>query len=161
MTFEEENNQIEHIIVLGVSDNEFLGYDHMIDLPDEDEFIKKTFRIEYKKDKEGKDTNEIESKRFIIREEETWNSFPLYEIIGGNLVDFDYTKYIYFANSDRRNMLAIKINELYNISSEFKILRKTLVYVMGELNLNFPDFFDIMNTKIEEIVQKNLKDEIK
>ena len=79
ITFEEDN--IEHDIVLSVSDNEFLGYDYMIDLPDDDEFIKNTFRIEYKKDKEGKDTDEIESKEFIIREQETWNSFPLYEII--------------------------------------------------------------------------------
>ena len=161
MTFEEENNLIEHDIVLNVSDTEFLGYDYVIDLPGDDEFIQNTFRVEYKKDKEGKDTDEIESKEFIIREQETWNSFPLYEIINGAIVSFDYTQFIYFANTDRRNMLAIKINELYNISSELKILRKTLVYMLNELNLNFPEFFDIMNTKIEDFIQKNPKDDIK
>ena len=40
ITLDEDN--IEHDIVLSVSNNEFLGYDYMIDLPDDDEFIKNT-----------------------------------------------------------------------------------------------------------------------
>ena len=158
MAFLEDN--IEHEIVLNVIDNEFYGYDHIIDMPDDDEFIGKTFKIEYKKDKDGKDTDEIESREFKIREEETWNSFPLYEIINGEIIDFDYTKYQYFADTDRRIALGIKVSQVYNISSELKILRKTLKYIMDELNLNFPDFFDIMNTKIEDIIERNPKDKI-
>ena len=60
MTFDEDN--IEREIVLNISDNEFYGYDYIIDKPAE----------------------------FAIREKDTWNSFPLYEIINGEIVGFDY-----------------------------------------------------------------------
>jgi hypothetical protein len=159
MIFEEDN--IEHEIVLNISDNEFYGYDYLIDLPDDDNFIKKTYKVEYKKDKEGKNTSEIDSEGFIVREIETWNSFPLYEIVDGNIIDFNYTQYQYFADTERRIALGIKVSQVYNVFSELKILRKTLKYIMDELNLNYPDFFDIMNTKIEDIINRNQKDIIK
>jgi len=91
MTFEEDN--IEHEIVLYIQDREFLGYDVLIELPDNDKFIKDTLRIEYKKDKEGKETKKIEHKQFIVKEQQTWNSFPLYELKGGKIIDFDYTRF--------------------------------------------------------------------
>ncbi len=58
MTFGEDN--IEHEIILNISDEEFYRYNIVIELPNNDKFIKNTLRIEYKKDKEGKDTKEIE-----------------------------------------------------------------------------------------------------
>ena len=159
MTFKEDN--IEHEIILGIKDEKFYGYDCLINLPDDDKFIKNTLKIIHKKDKEGKDIEEIESKIFIIREQKTWNSFPLYQLKGGEIIPFDWKNYQYFQNTGRRMFLAFKINELYNLSSEFKILRKTLKYIMDELKLNYPNEFSIMDEKIEEIIKKNPKGEIK
>jgi len=156
MTFKEDN--IEHEIILGIKDNEFYGYDCIIELPDDDKFIKDTFKIEYKKDKDGKDTDEIENKMFKIREDKTWWSFPLYQLKDGKIIPFNYKDYQYFENTNRRMVLAGKINELFNPSSELKILRETLVYIMDKLNLNFPDEFSIMDKKINEIIAKNPKD---
>ena len=159
MIFGEDN--VEHEIILRVKDVEFYGYDVMIELPDNDKFIKDTLKIIYKKDDKGKYTKEIESKEFIVREQKTWWSLPLYEFKDNKIIIFDYTKYDYFANTDRRMTLALKISELYNWSSEFKILRKTLKYIMNELNLNYPDDFSIMDKKIEEIIEKNPKEKSK
>ena len=158
MIFEEDN--IEHEIVLNVSDNEFYGYDILMELPDDDKFIKDTFKIEYKKDKDGKDTDEIENKMFRIREIETWWSFPNYEIINGEIVLFEWRNYSYFLGTERRMALAEKINILYNVPSELKILRETLAYIMNELHLIFPPDYDIMNAKINEVIAKNPKEEI-
>ena len=157
LSFGEEENLIEHEIILKISDEEFYGYDIRFDLPNGDNFIKNTLKIFYKKDKEGKDTKEIDHKEFIIREQQTWNSFPLYEIIGNKIVSFDYNKYNYFANTDRRIALAFRINDLYNPSSEAKILRKTFKYIMDTLNIEYPDFFKKYDNKVETIINKNPK----
>ena len=159
MIFEEDN--IEHEIVLNISDNEFYGYDILIELPDDDKFIKDTLKIEYKKDKDGKDTEEIDYKQFIVREENSWYSFPLYEYKDNKIISFEWEKYKYFLGTDRRMALAEKINILYNKESEFKILRETLKYIMDELHLNYPIDYDIMNSKINAVIAKNPKEEIK
>ena len=160
MIFDEENNSIEHKIIFGIKNKEFYGYDIQIDLPNDDKFIKDTYKIKYKKDKEGKDTKEIEEELFEVREKNTWYSFPLYEIIDGKIVDFDYTKYEYFLNTERRMVLAFKINDLYNPSSEAKIIRKTIKFILDELKLDYPDFL-LYNKKVEKIILRNPKDKIK
>lgn len=157
MTFEEEANETEHEIVLRVRDEEFLCYDYMIELSDDDEFIKDTLEIEYRKDEEGNDTEEIKNKIFWVREKSTWWSFPLYEIIDGKIELFDYTQYQFFADTDRRMVLGRRVNRLYNPSSEAKILRKTLRYIMSNLNIEYPDFFEKYNKKVEELIAKNPK----
>lgn len=157
MTFEEENNGIEHEIILRVLDRECLCYDYMIELPDDDVFIVNTLEIEFEKDKEGNDNDEIKSKMFCVREKNTWWSFPLYEIINDKIIDFDHTQYSYFIGTERRMTLAKKVNKLYNPSSEAKILRKTFKYIMDTLNIEYPDFFKKYNDKIEDIINKNPK----
>ena len=151
LNFEEDN--IEHEIVLNILDTEFYGYDLILDLPDDDKFIKDTLRIQYKKDKDGKDTDEIEDKQFIVREQKTWNSFPLYEVINNGIVDFDYTNYAYFADTDRRMALAQKVNALYNPPSEAKIIRKTLKKILDHLGIK-DDKFEKYNNKVESIIKK-------
>jgi len=159
MNFEEDD--IEHNIIRRMLDEEFFGYDEMVELPDDDKFIKDTLKIIYKKDKKGEDTKEIERRAFLIREQKTWWSFPLYELKDDKIISFDYTKYSYFTNTNRRMALARKINQLYNPSAEMKILRKALRFIMDELKLNYPDEFSIMDKKIEEIIKKNPKEKIK
>jgi len=159
MTFEEDN--IEHEIVWAINDKEFIGYDYMIELPDDDKFIKNTLKIVYKKDREGKETKEIEYKYFMVREDKTWWSFPLYEIKDGKIIDFNYNNYAYFGNTDRRVRIARKINALYNPASESKILRKTLRYIMDFIKIKYPDDFKKYNDKIEEVINKNPKKENK
>ena len=154
MAFNEDN--IEHEIVLFISDKEFYGYDLVIDLPDDDKFIQDTLRIKYKKDKDDKDTDEIEDKQFIVREQKTWNSFPLYEIIEGKIVNFDYAKYAYFSGTDRRMALAQKVNALYNPPSEAKILRKTLKKILDHLGIT-DESFEKYNNKVETIIKNNPK----
>ncbi|MHA1483569.1 MAG: hypothetical protein ACTSQA_09095 [Candidatus Heimdallarchaeaceae archaeon] len=154
MTFEDN---IEHQILNGVSDKEFLGYDEIIELPDDDKFIKDTLQIKYKKDTDGNETDEIELKMFVIKEQKTWWNFPLYELKNGKIKDFDYTKYQYFADTDRRNILSGKIKNVYNPSSEAKILRKTLRYIMDTLKIEYPDFFRKYNNKVEDIINRNPK----
>ncbi len=126
----------EYELILRVSEEEFFGYDRII----ESKILSKN--------KEGK---------YIVREQKSWWSFPLYEIKENKIIDFDYIKYNYFLNTDRRNRLAFKIKELYNPASEFKILRKTLKYIMDTLNIPHPDFFEKYNRKIEEVINKNPK----
>jgi hypothetical protein len=160
MNFKEDD--IEHNIIRGMLDKKFLGYDEIVELPDNDKFIKDTLKIIYIKDKRGEDTKEIKETAFTIREQNTWWGFPLYELKEGKIIPFDYNKYSYFAaNTDRRMMLAGRISQLYNPSSEMKILRKTLKYIMDNLELNYPDEFSIMDKKIEEIIKKNPKDKSK
>ena len=155
MIFDEDN--IEHEIILKVTDKEFYGYDVKLELLDDDKFIRDTLKIFYKKDKEGKDTEEIDYKEFVIREQQTWNSFPLYELVGKKIIPFNYKVYQYFINTDRRMALAFKINDLYNSSSEAKIVRKTLKNIMDTLNIEYPDFFKKYNDKIETLISKNPK----
>lgn len=154
MTFEEDN--IEHEIILSVRDIEFYGYDYMLELPKKNSFVKDTLKIFYKKDKKGKDTNKIDHKEYVIREQQTWNSFPLYEIVNEEIVKFNYKKYQYFANADRRMALAFKINDLYNPPSEAKLVRKTLKKILDRLNL-VDESFDKYNDKIEAIIKRNPK----
>ena len=132
MTFEEENNEIEHEIILRIFDKEIYGYDYCLD-------------IEW-------DIN-------IPIRAEGWNSFPLYELKDGKIISFDYNKYKYFKNVGRRDFLANKIRELYNPSSEAKILRKTLKYIMDTLKIEYPDFFKKYNDKVEAIINNNPKGE--
>lgn len=155
MNFEEDN--IEHNIIRGMSDKAFFGYDEMVELPDDDKFIKDTLKIEYKKDKDGKDTNEIERRAFFVKEQKTWWSFPLYEIVGGKIIDFDYTKYSYFSGTDRRMALATKINDLYNPSAEAKLVRKILKKILNYLGIIDEDF-EKYNSKINEVINKNPKE---
>jgi len=155
MNFKEDD--IEHSIIDGMLDKEFLGYDEIVELPDDDKFIKDTLRIIYKKDKEDKDTDEIEGRVFDIREKKTWCGFPLYELKNGEIVPFDYTRYAYFASTKRRVILGEKISNLYNIFSESKIQRKTLSYIMDNLQIPYPDYFKKYNDKIEAIINKNPK----
>ena len=91
-----------------------------------------------------------------MREQKTWNSFPLYEVINNGIVDFDYNNYAYFAGTDRRMVLAQKINNLYNLPSEAKILRKTLKKILDHLGIK-DDKFEKYNTKVEKIIEKNPK----
>jgi len=156
MTFDEENNLIEHEIVFRIMDTEFYGYDKLIKLSGDDKFLKDTLKITYKKDKKNNDTEEINYKQFKIREEDTWWSFPLYEIIDDKIVSFDYTKYQYFANTDRRVILGKKICNLYNIPSELKILRKTLKTILDHLGIT-DEGFEKYNMKVEAIINKNPK----
>ena len=157
LNFDEDN--IEHEIVLNILDTEFYGYDLVIDLSDDDKFIKDTLKIKHKKDKDGKDTDEIEDKQFIVREQKTWNSFPLYEVVNDEIVKFDYKDYAYFAGTDRRMALAQKVNELYNPPSEAKIVRKTLKKILDHLGIE-DESFEKYNTKVEKIIKKNPKEEI-
>ena len=159
MNFEEDD--IEHNIINKIEDKEFSGYDEIIELSKDDKLIKDILKITYKKDNDGKETKEIEDKIFLVKEQKTWWNFPLYELRDGKIIDFDYTKYNYFVNTDRRNALANKINNLYNPPSEAKIIRKTIKFILDELKLKYPDDFSIMDKKIEEIIRKNPKDIIK
>ena len=140
LTFEGDN--IEHELILKIKEEEFLEYDIILDL--DNDILSKNEEGEY-----------------IVREQESWFNFPLFEIKNNKIIDFDYTKYSYFLNTERRMMLASKINELYNIPSEFKILRETLSYIMNEIKLTFPSDFDKMNTKINKIIEVNPKEKIK
>jgi len=154
LNFDEDN--IEHEIILNIQDEEFYGYDKIIELPDDDKFIKDTLKIKYKKDKDNKDTDEIEDKQFIVREQTTWNSFPLYEIVDGKIVDFDYNNYSYFSGTDRRMALAQKVNALYNPPSEAKILRKTLKKILDHLGIE-DESFEKYNNKVESTIKNNPK----
>ena len=130
----------EHEIILRADDKEFFGYDRIVN-----------------SDILSKNEEDI----YIVREQETWWSFPLYEFKDDEIIPFDYTQYSYFINTERRMALAEKINILYNVPSELKILRETLAYIMNELHLIFPPDYDIMNAKINEVIAKNPKEEIK
>ena len=154
MTFEDN---IEHYIINGISNEEFYGYDEIIELDENGKFIKDTFRTIYKKDKDGNDTDEIENEYFIIKEQATWWNFPLYEVIDGEIANFDYTKYSYFKDdTDRRNILAEKIKNLYNPSSEAKLHRKTLKTILDHLEIT-DEGFEKYNSKVEEVIRKNPK----
>lgn len=135
MTFEDN---IEHQIILRASKEDFSG---------SDETIETEFGLEETED----------GKHFITREQKTWFSFPLYELKNGKIRNFDYTKYQYFADSDRREMLVGKISDLYHPSSESKIIRKTLKKILDHLEITDEDF-EKYNNKIKAIINKNPKD---
>jgi len=135
MTFDED--EINHKIILRASKEEFDGFDEVI------ETKRKLMEIE-------------DDTCFITREQETWFSFPLYELKDGKIIDFDYTKYQYFNNSDRRGMLVDKICDLYHPSSELKIIRKTLKKILDHLGIT-DDKFEKYNNKVETIIKNNPK----
>ena len=134
MTFEDN---IEHQIILRASKEDFSGCD---------ETIETEFELEETENGE----------HFITREQKTWFSFPLYELRNSKIRNFDYTKYQYFADSDRREMLVGKISDLYHPSSESKIIRKTLKTILDHLEIT-DEGFEKYNTKIEELISKNPK----
>ena len=133
---------IEHKIIRGVLDKPFNGYDKIIELQDDDDFIKNTLRIT----DEGKTV-------FDVRERLSWYGYPLYELKNNEIIDFDYTKYDYFIDTKRRNILAEKIKHNYNPSSENKLLRKTLKKILDYLGLE-DESFDKYNKKVENIIEK-------
>jgi len=159
MTFTED--AIEHEIILKVSEKKFYGYDVRVELSNDDKFIKDTLKIFYKRGKRKEYIKKIDHKEFMIREQQTWYSFPLYEIVDGEIVSFDYTQYQYFANTGRRLALAFKVSDLYEPYAEVKILRKTFKYIMDTLNIEYPDFFKKYNDKVEELIAKNPKEKNK
>ena len=133
---------IEREIITRIKNIEFLHYDYILELPDNDTFIKDTF-------------NEDDS-TFRVREGDTWWSFPLYQIIAGEIVPFDYTQYQYFTDTDRRMALAKKVGKLYNPSSEAKMLRTTMKRLLDNLGI-IDEKFERYNTKVERVVEKNPK----
>ena len=137
MTFEEETDSINHQIITYASKEKIDGFDEVI------ETKRKLMEIE-------------DDTCFITREQNTWFSFPLYELKDGKIIDFDYTKYQYFADSDRREMLVGKISDLYNAPSEAKILRKTLKKILDHLGIADEDFLKY-NNKVETIIKNNPK----
>ncbi|MBA7577321.1 hypothetical protein ES708_19172 [subsurface metagenome] len=145
LTFDEDG--LEHEIVLKTSEKEFYGYDLCIEVSDDDVFIQNTMKT-ITNPKE-----EFDHYEFHVREVSTWNSFPLYEIVNEKIVDFDYTKYQYFTDTDRRITLASKINDLYNPPSEAKIIRKTLKKMLDHLEI-VDDDFEKYNRKIEKVISK-------
>jgi len=149
LTFNEENNKIEHEILMSVFEENFIGCDYIMNLPDNDSFIKDTFRI----NKIGKDNKEI--RQFKVRAD-GWNSFPLYEVVNDEIVKFNYEDYAYFADTDRRMALAQKVNALYNPPSEAKIVRKTLKKILDHLGIE-DESFEKYNNKVETIIKNNPK----
>ena len=137
MTFKEETDSINHKIITRASKEKFDGFDEVIET-------------------ERKLTETEDGIHFITREQNTWFSFPLYELKDGEIIDFDYTKYQYFADSDRREMLVGKISDLYNAPSEAKILRKTLKKILDHLGIEDEDFLKY-NNKVETIIKNNPK----
>lgn len=147
MTFEDG---IEHKIINAISGKSRIGYEEF-NIDKENKFIKDAMKVKYKKD-----TDEIEGIYFTIKKQVSWWSFPLYELKDGEIIDFDYTHYQYFANTDRRNAIAGKISSTYSGSTELKILRKTMKRILNHLGLIDVEF-EKYNNKIEEIINKNPK----
>ena len=121
----------EHELVLNASDKSFLGYDIEI----------KTTIIEKKDDK------------YIVREQLTWESFPIYEFKDNEIIDFDYAQYGYFKGTERRKVLSGKIKKQYNPQTENKIMRKTLKKILDNLGLK-DEAFERYNNKVESIIKK-------
>ena len=157
MTFDDG---IEYKIINGMSDKEFPCYDVVIDIPDDDKFIKDTMQIVYKKDEKGNETDEIESRWFITKEQETWYNYPLYQLKDNKIIPFDYTRHKYFTDTERRVSVAEKIGHVYNSSSEIKLLRKTLKTMLDHLGI-VDEGFEKYNDKIETLINKNPKDKSK
>ncbi len=149
MTFDEENNKIEHEIIISIFEKDFVGCDYSINLPANSQFIKDVFKI----NKIGNDKKEIRQFKVMA---DGWNSFPLYEIVNNKIAKFNYKDYSYFSGTDRRMALAQKINNLYNPPSEAKILRKTLKKILDHLEIK-DDNFKKYNDKVNAIIEKNPK----
>ena len=153
MTFDDG---IEYKIINGISDKEFPCYDVVIDIPNDDKFIKDTMQLAHKRDDRGKETDEIESRWFITKEQETWYNYPLYQLKDNEIIPFDYTRYKYFTDTERRIAIAEKIGHVYNLPSEAKLHRKTLKTILDHLEI-VDEKFEKYNTKVESIIEKNPK----
>ena len=127
LTFEDG----EHEVILRAASEEFLGYDIEIE----------TNIIKRKNDK------------YIVREQETWDSLPIYEIKNGMVVKLDFTKYEYFTGIKRRKAVSEKIRKQYNPPAENKIMRKTLKKILDHLGLE-DESFSNYNNKVEKIIKK-------
>ena len=127
LTFEDG----DHEVVLNASDEFFLAQDIEIDC----------------------DIIEKRNDKYIVREQKTWDSFPIYEFLNGKIIDFDYTQYSYFADIERRKTLSRKIQKQYNPYSENKIIRKTLKKILDHLGLE-DESFSNYNNKVEKIIKK-------
>ena len=154
ITFDEDT--IEHEIVLNVAFKRGICKVVEIDLPKDNQFVIDTLKTIFKKDKTGEKTKEIKNQYFVIREQNTWHGFPLYEIVNGKIIKFDYTKYAYFADTDRRKEMSKYISKMYNQSSEAKITRKTLKIILDHLEI-IDEKFEKYNTKVEEFIAENPK----
>ena len=139
---------INHKIVNAVNNKKNSESDFELTLQKNDEFIKKTMQVDYKKD-----SDEIENVYFVIKEQDTWFSYPLYEIVDSEIIDFDYTQYTYFLDTERRNKVADKIGIAYSYSSENKIIRKTLKKILEHLKIEDDNFLKY-NNKVESIIKK-------
>ena len=126
----------DHEIVLRANDKESPGYDRTVDVI--------VLAID-------------EYNKYIVREQVSWWSFPLYEVKDDQMIPFDYTQYAYFNNTERRNKLAERISEYFPISAELKILRKTLRYIMDYGLIPYPEFFEKYDARVEELIEKNPK----
>ena len=127
LTFEDG----DHEVVLNASDEFFLAQDIEIDC----------------------DIIEKRNDKYIVREQKTWDSFPIYEFLNGKIIDFDYTQYSYFTGIERRKVLSGKIRKQYNPYSETKIIRKTLKKILDYLGLE-DESFSNYNNKVEKIIKK-------
>ena len=108
----------------------------------------------------NKDHDILKNKKddfYRTRESDTWNSFPIWEVVNGEIISFNYNNYEYFQDTDRRKILGKKVGHLYNIPSELKIMRKTLKYIMDTLQITYPNDFERFNKKVEKLIAKNPK----
>ena len=121
----------DHEVVLNASDEFFLAHDIEIDC----DIIKKR------------------NDKYIVREQETWDSFPIYEFKNEKIIDFNYTQYSYFTGIERRKVLSGKIRKQYNLSAEIKTMRKTLNKILKHIELK-DESFDKYNKKVENIIEK-------
>ena len=124
----------EHEIVLRAYDEMFLAHDIEVN---------------------GENADMIEKidGKYIVRENVTWDSFPLYEYKNNEIIKFDYTQYSYFTNTKRRKILANKIKKQYNPQAEAKIMRKTLKKILDHLELE-DNSFEKYNRKVNDIIEK-------
>ena len=138
MTFKEEDDSINHEIVIRADKETFDGYDRIA------------------KVKAGALKISDNGISFVMKEQNTWYNFPLYEYENGEIIDFDYTKYLYFADTERRVRLVDKISDLYHPSSEAKIIRRTLKIILNHLGM-VDEKFEKYDTKVEAIIKNNPK----
>lgn len=157
MTFEEENNEIEHYLIFGAREEEFYGYDEILELPESHWFITKARKEVYRKNMLTGKNEGLEYVQYIVKEQGSWFNFPLYELKAGEIIEFDFTAYSYFSNTDRRIMLGRKVSRQYNVSAELKILRKTIEQVIEHLSIKDSSnlqSFKKYNNRIENIIKK-------
>jgi hypothetical protein len=157
MTFEEENNEIEHCLIFGAREEYFYGYDEILELPENHWFIKKARKEVYRKNILTGKNEGIDYIQYVTKEQKSWYNYPLYELKNGEIIEFDFTEYQYFSNTDRRIMLGRKVSRQYNISAELKILReaiKNIAEQTGIKNNKELELFNKYNNRVENIINK-------